>query len=71
MNNCFSKNLKYLLKKHNISKTYVANKIGVHQSTITRWETGLMGATVKNAQNLAVLFEVSLSDLLTKDLSKN
>lgn len=67
MNN-FAKNLKYLREKNNLSKSELAEKIGVNQSTLSRWENEENGATVDNALDLASFFNVTLADLVDKDL---
>lgn len=67
MNN-FAKNLKYLREKNNLSKSELADKIGVNQSTLSRWENEENGATVDNALDLASFFNVTLADLVDKDL---
>ncbi len=66
--NYFSKNLKYLREKNNLSKSELAEKIGVNQSTLSRWENEDNGATVDNALDLATFFNVTLADLVDKDL---
>lgn len=66
--NFFSKNLKYLREKNNLSKSELAEKIGVNQSTLSRWENEDNGATVDNALDLATFFNVTLADLVDKDL---
>lgn len=67
MNN-FAKNLKYLRETNNLSKSELADKIGVNQSTLSRWENEENGATVDNALDLASFFNVTLADLVDKDL---
>lgn len=66
----FSKNLKYLRKTKNISRSELANKINVNQSTISRWENEDMGVTVDNAYDVANFFKISIADLTGKDLSQ-
>ena len=38
----FSKNLKYLRKENNISRSELADKLKINQSTIARWENDNM-----------------------------
>lgn len=64
----FSKNLEYLRKNKDISRSELANKINVNQSTIARWENEEMGVTVENAYDIANFFGVSIADLTGKDL---
>lgn len=71
MNNFFSSNLKFLRENKGLSKSELAKKINVHQSTISRWENEEMGATVDNAYDVANVFNISVADLTGKDLRKN
>ena len=66
----FSKNLEFLRKSKNISRSELASKINVNQSTISRWENEDMGVTVDNAYDVANFFNVSVADLTGKDLTK-
>lgn len=68
MANFFSTNLKFLREKTNMSKTALAQKLKVHQSTISRWENNEMGATVDNAIDVSKTFNIPLPELLGKDL---
>ena len=65
----FAKNIKYLRENKGISKSELAKKINVNQSTLSRWENEEMGATVDNALDVANFFNVSMADLVGKDLS--
>lgn len=64
----FSENLRYLREKEGISKSDLSKKINVNQSTLTRWENEEMGATIDNALDVANYFNVSMADLVGKDL---
>ena len=66
--NFFSKNLIYLRNQKGLSRSELANKLKVNQSTISRWEHGDMGVTVDNAYDVANFFDVSIADLVGKDL---
>lgn len=68
MYNYFSSNIKFLRESNGMSKTDLANKLKVHQSTISRWENGEMGATVDNAYDVSNIFHISVADLTGKDL---
>jgi len=65
----FPKNLQFLRKKKNLTQAQLASKIDVDQTTIGRWEDGNREPTIGNASNIAEVFQVSLLDLLDKDLS--
>ena len=66
-----AKNLEYLRKSKKISRSELASKIKVNQSTISRWENEDMGVTVDNAYDVANFFNVSVADLTGKDLTLN
>ncbi len=65
----FSKNLIYLRNLKKISRSELADKINVNQSTISRWENEDMGVTVENAYDIANFFNISIADLTGKDLT--
>ena len=69
MDNFFANNLRYIREKRGLSKSQLADKLNVNQSTITRWENGEMGATVTNAFDISRILNIALPDLLGKDLS--
>ena len=71
MNNLsnFPKNLSYLRKEKNMTQAELAKRINVDQTTIGRWEDGNREPTVGNVANIAEVFNVSIPDLLDKDLS--
>lgn len=64
----FAKNLKYLREKCGLNRRELSEKIKVNPSTLTRWENEEIGATVKNAIDVCNYFNVSMADLLGKDL---
>jgi len=66
-----NKNLKYLRSVKKISQQDLADKIGIDRSTVSRIENNEIETTVDNAIKIADIFNVSLSDLLNKDLSSN
>ena len=68
MQNYFSSNLEYLRKKYGISKSELAKKMNVNQSTISRWENGQMGITVDKAYDLSIILNTPLPILVGKDL---
>lgn len=65
----FSKNLAFLRKEKGMTQTELAEKIHVDQTTIGRWEDGNREPTVGNVANISNVFNVSIPDLLDKDLS--
>lgn len=70
-NSYFPKNLAFLRKSKNMTQAELGNKINVDQTTIGRWEDGNREPTVGNVANIADVFNVSIPDLLDKDLSLN
>ncbi len=67
----FSKNLKYLRKKHNMYQEELGSLIGISQQTVASYENNSnadprLSVLVK----LSNLFNVSIDDLVKKDLSK-
>ena len=64
----FSSNLKFLRESKSITKTELAKRLKVHQSTISRWENDEMGATIDNAVDISEVLGVPLPELLGKDL---
>ncbi len=67
----FSKNLQFLRKEKRLTQSELANKINVDQTTIGRWEDGNREPTIGNVANIAEVFNVSIPDLLNKDLSQD
>lgn len=52
-----------------MSRSELAEKLNVNQSTISRWENEDMGVTVDNAYDVAQFFNVSMADLTGVDLT--
>lgn len=71
MANFFSKNLKFMREKKGLSQTKLAEKIGVNQTTIARWEDDNRVPTIDNAVDVANALNIPLPDLLGKDLMLN
>ena len=71
MANFFSKNLKFMREKKGLSQTKLAEKIGVNQTTIARWEDDNRVPTIDNAIDVANALNISLPDLLEKNLMLN
>lgn len=64
----FSKNLKYIREKKGLSQNKLAKKIGVNQTTIARWEDDNRTPTIDNAIDASEALNISLPDLIGKDL---
>lgn len=67
----FSTNLKHIREQKGLSQNKLAEKIGVNQTTIARWEDDNRVPTIDNAIDVAEALDVSLPDLLGKDLRFN
>ena len=68
MPNYFSKNLKYLRENKGYSLSRLSKDLHINQSTLSRWEAENNGATVDSAIDVAKYFDISLVDLISKDL---
>ncbi len=66
----FSKNLKFLREEKGLSQNKLAEKIGVNQTTIARWEDDNRVPTIDNAIDVASALNIPLEILLGKDLTK-
>ncbi len=62
-------NIKYLRKKNKLSQVELANKAGVTQATINRWENGLVAPTIDNLFDICNYFNINIGDLICEDLS--
>lgn len=66
----FSKNLKFLREKNHMEQQELANHLGKKSSsTISEWEKGKYTPRIGVLNDIAELFDVSISDLMNKDLS--
>ena len=61
-------NVKYLRTEKKISQQSLADAIGVDRSTVSRIENGEIETTIDNAIKIANHLNVSLNDLVSKDL---
>ena len=64
----FSTNLKYLREQNGLSQNKLAEKIGVNQTTIARWEDDNRVPTIDNAIDVSEALNIPLPDLLGIDL---
>ena len=60
----FGKKLKELRKEQNLTATNLADKLGVRDTTILRWEKGLMVPNIIHLYRIAVYFGVSADYLI-------
>ena len=64
-------NIKHLRTDKGISQQGLADKVGIDRSTISRIENNEIETTIDNAIKIANALNVSLYDLVSKDLSKD
>ncbi|HXU27488.1 MAG TPA: XRE family transcriptional regulator [Bacteroidia bacterium] len=69
-NNKLSSNLLILRQKKSISQDTLAKFLNISRTTITNYEGGLSEPDYEKLILIAKYFDISLDDLLTKDLSK-
>lgn len=66
----FSQNLKYLRNKYDMEQIDLAHKLGKKSaSSISEWEKGKYTPKLKTLSEIASIFNVSIDDLMDKDLS--
>lgn len=66
-----NKNIRYLRNIMGLSQQGLADKIGIDRSTISRIENNEIETTIDNAIKIADILNVSINDLLNKDLTLN
>ena len=69
MTNFFAENLKYLRNEKKLSQNKLAELANVNQATINRWESKEMSPNIDNINDVAKVLNISVADLLDKDLS--
>ena len=67
--NYFANNLKYLTKNTQINQNQLAIKLGINRQQVTKW---INGGEPKYDYliNISKIYEISIDDLLKKDLSE-
>lgn len=65
----FSSNIKYLRKVHRLTQQQLGDIFGKDFTTISTWELGKRSPILADAISIANYFNVSVSDLIEKDLS--
>ena len=55
-------------KKSGLSQEEVAEKLGISRQTISKWETGETLPDIRQSKRLAVLYRLSLDDLIDFDI---
>ena len=62
--------LYYARKKSGLSQENVAEKLGVSRQTISKWETGETLPDVRQAKGLAMLYHITLDELIEYDFEE-
>ncbi len=65
-----SNNLKFLRGKHKMSQQELADRVGVGRTTVANIEANLANPGHKTLLEIVKIFDVSVDDLLNKDLTK-
>lgn len=69
--NYFASNLKLLHQKYKMEQIDLANRLGrKSSSSVSEWEKGKYTPKAGVLNDIAKIFNISLSELMTKDLSK-
>ncbi|MCI8806734.1 MAG: helix-turn-helix transcriptional regulator [Oscillospiraceae bacterium] len=61
-------NLYQARKKAGLSQEGVAERLGVSRQTISKWETGETLPDIRQSKRLAVLYKLTLDELIDFDL---
>jgi len=56
--------IRYLRELNGYTQSTLANKLGISRSSINSWELGISNISIKNVEQLAILFNVSSDFLL-------
>jgi len=67
----YSQQIKQLREKHDLSQEYLAKKINVSRPTYSQLEKGNKDLTISQAEALARIFNISLSDLFNENDPEN
>lgn len=66
----FNSNVRFLRKKNNMTIPQLAKSLGVSKSTIDAIECGATKSSLDVIDKIHKLFDISIDDLIYKDLSK-
>ena len=69
--NYFHKNLKFLLKEKNLSKIQLSKELNITRQAINDWTSNNVYPIYDNLIKLSEIFNVSIDDLLKKDLEES
>lgn len=66
----FASGLYHARKKSGLSQEDVAGKLGVSRQTISKWETGETLPDIRQSKRLAVLYHITLDELVKYDFDE-
>ena len=66
----FASGLYHARKKSGLSQEDVAGKLGVSRQTISKWETGETLPDIRQSKRLAVLYHITLDELVEYDFDE-
>lgn len=66
-----SSNLKHLRKLNNLTQEQFAEKLGIKRSLLGAYEEGRADPRLNNLLNIANVFNLSVDDIISKDLNKD
>ena len=69
--NYFHKNLKFLLKEKNLTKIQLSKELNITRQAINDWTSNNVYPVYDNLIKLSEIFNVSIDDLLKKDLEES
>ena len=64
-----SESIRYHRNRLHLSQEYVADQLGVSRQAVSKWETGKSQPTAQNLADLAMLFDISISELVEPERS--
>ena len=64
----FSKKIKELRERYNYTQSYVAQQLGIKQSSYNKYEHGIARPEYEKLVKLAQLYDVSVDYLLNNDI---
>lgn len=65
-----SENIRYLRKKHGFAQKDLSDKLGLSSNQISKYEKGEAQPRIEALIVLSELFDIDVSDLILKDLSR-
>lgn len=65
----FSKNLRYLREKYELTQADLAKRLGKSESIVSHWEKGISMPRAKVLDSMSTIFHVGIDDLMYRDLA--